>query len=64
MEITGLPTEPFEFQLDFENLKTEDLAVRQEDNTFSVGPVHEESLLSSWPAPNWIVEGGRVRPDS
>ena len=38
MEITGLSPEPFEFQLDFENLKTEDLAVRQEDNTFSVRP--------------------------
>ena len=61
MDIAGLPTEPFEYQLNFENLATDDLILRQVDNTFGAGPVREESLLSSWSAPNWLVEGGRVR---
>ena len=61
MDVAGLPTEPFEYRLDFEKLQTDDLILRQMDNTLGAGPVREESLLSSWPAPNWIVEGGRVR---
>ena len=61
MDIAGLPTEPFEYQLNFDKLTTDNLILSQIDNTFGAGPVREESLLSSWPAPNWIVEDGKVR---
>ena len=54
-------TERFTFDLRFDRLRTEELAVRLEDDTFSRAPVREESLLSNWDAPNWIIEGSRVR---
>ena len=54
-------TERFSYELRFDRLRTEDLAVRRADDTFSRAAVREESLLSNWDAPNWIIEGSRVR---
>ena len=61
MNFAVLNTERFTFDLRFEQLRTEELAVRLEDDTFSRAAVREESLLSNWDAPNWIIEGSRVR---
>ena len=35
--------------------------MRRADDTFSRAAVREEWLLSNWDAPNWIIEGSRVR---
>ena len=61
MNLAALQTERFDFDLHFDRMRTEELAVRLEDDTFSRVPVREETLLSSWDAPNWIIEGSRVR---
>lgn len=61
MNFAELKTERFDFDLRFDRMRTEALAVRLEDDTFSRAPVREESLLSSWDAPNWLIEGSRVR---
>ena len=61
MRVADLDTERFSYELRFDRLRTEDLAVRRADDTFSRAAVREESLLSNWDAPNWIIEGSRVR---
>ena len=61
MNLAVLNTERFTFELHFDRLRTEELAVRLEDDTFSRATVREESLLSNWSAPNWVIEGSRVR---
>ena len=61
MNFAELQTERFTFDLRFDRMRTEELAVRLSDDTFSRAPVREESLLSNWDAPNWIIEGSRVR---
>ena len=61
MNLAALDTERFSYELRFDRLRTEELAVRRADDTFSRAAVREESLLSNWDAPNWIIEGSRVR---
>ena len=61
MNFAELQTERFTFDLRFDRMRTEELAVRLSDDTFSRAAVREESLLSNWDAPNWIIEGSRVR---
>ena len=61
VDLGGMDSEEFTFDLDFTTLSSDDLAQKQAGGLFSSGPVREESLLSSWTPPNWIVEEGRVR---
>lgn len=61
MELDGIQTESFDYELQIENLIVEDLRELLEAGAYSVEPAREESLLPSWPVPNWIVEGNRIR---
>ena len=61
MDITRMKTESFSFELKIEKLQIEDLRELLEAGAYSTGPAREESLMPSWPAPNWIVEGNRIR---
>ena len=61
MTIADMTTEPFDFELDLDRLRTEDLILWQADELFSSGLVREDSLLPSWPGPNWMVADNRVR---
>ena len=61
VDLRGLDTVEFTCDLDFAALSSDDLAQKQAGDLFSSSPVREESLLSSWTPPNWIVEAGRVR---
>ena len=51
----------FEYRLQYEIKSDADFALSLDGGVFQFGAVREESLLSSWPAPNWIVEGSKLR---
>ena len=61
MQSADMHTEAFEFSLIPKKMATTDLALSLSGAGFSFGSVREETLLSSWPAPNWVIDGNRIR---
>jgi hypothetical protein len=61
IDIAGLLHESFTWELQWDRLAPDEVVLRQPDGLFSEGEIREESLLSSWRAPNWVIEGDRIR---
>lgn len=61
LDTTGLRREPFTWSLGWDRLAPDDVVLRKPDGLFAGSEIREESLLSSWRAPNWVVEGDCVR---